>query len=92
MKFSFDADDIRPLVAEIVAETLQQIDADGAVLGDRLAIPEAEAARLLSMRDHQLSDERLDSRITASVTRGGKIVFAKSDLQQYLATRRWKRK
>ena len=92
MKLHFDSEDLAPLIREILTEVLDQVNADNAMVGKRLAIPEAEAARLLSMEPHQLRDERYDGRIKASMSRGGRIVYAKSDLIGYLNRRRWKPK
>ena len=92
MKFTFDREDLQPLVAEIVAETLRQVEADSAELGGRVAFPEREAAGKLSMSYEQLRDERYDGRIKASVGRKGRILYSKADLLEYLTTRRWKPK
>jgi hypothetical protein len=92
VKLHFDSEDLAPLIREILTEVLDQVNADNAMVGKRLAIPEAEAARLLSMEPHQLRDERYDGRIKASMSRGGRIVYAKSDLIGYLNRRRWKPK
>lgn len=92
MNLSLNPTELKALIAEAVAETLQQLEADGALLGNQIAIPEAEAARLLSQEPHQLRDERLAGRITASVGRGGRILYSRQDLLAYLKNRRWKAK
>ncbi|GAB4159928.1 MAG: hypothetical protein Tsb009_37250 [Planctomycetaceae bacterium] len=92
MKVQFDQADLAPLIEAAVAEAIRQIDETSSLIGGKLAIPEAEAARLLSMNPHQLRDERYEGRIAASVGRGGRILYSKNDLLNYLASRRWKRK
>jgi hypothetical protein len=89
MKLELSADDLRPIIQATVAEAIAQLRADESKLGDRLTFSEGEAAALLSMDQWQLRDERRDKRITASVVRGGKIVYSKSDLMRYLEARRW---
>ena len=51
-----------------------------ATLPDKLAFTEAEAARLLSLNTHQLRDERLRGRITASKIVGNRIAYRREDL------------
>jgi hypothetical protein len=85
---SLDAELLRPLIAEVVAQTLAALDADRAKLGDRLAYSEAEAARLLGLAQHQLRDERLRGRIAASKIVGGRVAYQREDLQRYLLERR----
>jgi hypothetical protein len=89
VNLQLDADALRPLVREIVAETLAAVEQDRQALGDKLAIGEAEAARLLSLATHQLRDERLRGRISASVGPGRKILYSREDLLDYLRSRRW---
>ena len=59
-----------------------------ATLPDKLAFTEAEAARLLSLNTHQLRDERLRGRITASKIVGNRIAYRREDLLEYLTSRR----
>lgn len=89
LSLQFDADAIRPLVQQIVAEVLGQVAADQAKLGGRLAYSEAEAAQLLSLHSHQLRDERRRGRIQASVGPGKKVLYSQGDLLAYLSSRRW---
>lgn len=84
-----DAEALKPLVALVVAEALAQLDAARAALDGKLAFPEAEAARLLSLEPHQLRDERRRKRISASVGPGRKILYRRDDLIAYLTDRRW---
>jgi Helix-turn-helix domain len=82
---------LRPLVREVVAEVVAALEQDRAGLGDKLAYSESEAARLLSLHSHQLRDERRRGRIKASTGPGRKVLYAKQDLLNYLAARRWKK-
>ncbi len=58
-----DLPELRPLIAAIVSETIDQRQAVEAQLGDRLAYSEAEAAALLGLKQHQLRDARLRGEI-----------------------------
>jgi urease gamma subunit len=89
MRIDFEQSDLQPLIERITVEVIAQLKRDEAALGDRLTFTEAEAAALLSMEQYQLRDERRDKRITASVVRGGKIVYTRDDLLEYLKRRRW---
>ena len=88
MRLMIDPKELAPIIAETVAATLAQLRADEAAIGDRLALTEQEAARLLSLESHQLRDERLRGRISASVIVGKRIRYSRADLLQYLASRR----
>lgn len=90
VNITLSPDDLRPLLAEIVDKVVATIEGDLAPMGGRLAITEVEAAKMLSLKDFQLRDERYSGRIKASVGRGGRILYAKSDLLKYLSDRRWK--
>jgi hypothetical protein len=89
MKLNLDAADLEPLVKRIVAEAIAQLRTDESKLGDNLTFTEPEAAALLSMEPWQLRDERREKRIKASVVRGGRIVYTRDDLLEYLDRRRW---
>jgi hypothetical protein len=91
MKIEFENSDLEPLIRRIVAETVAELKRDEDKLG-KVAYTEAEAAALLSLLPWQLRDERRDGRITASVGRGGRILYSRSDLLRYLENRRWKSK
>ncbi len=52
MMIDFSADDLRPIVALAVAETLEQIRDDQAKVGNRLGFTEPEAASLLGRQLH----------------------------------------
>ena len=79
---------LRPLIAEVVKETLAALEADRARLGDRLAFSEPEAARLLGLAPHQLRDERRRGRIQASQVVGRRERYTRQDLLDYLMARR----
>jgi excisionase family DNA binding protein len=74
---------IRPVVEEVAAAIGSRIS------DDRLAYPEAEAAKLLGIAGHQLRDARLRGEITATRV-GGRIGFERSELLAYLARNRSK--
>jgi len=84
-----NAEQLRPLIATVVAEVLRQLDADQHRLnGDVLAYDEPTAARLLGLEEHVLRDERRRKRITASKIVGRRVRYQKADLIAYLAERR----
>jgi hypothetical protein len=88
MNLSLDANDLRPLVQAIVAETLAAIRESDALLdGSRLAYPEAEAAAVCGVRPHVLRDARLRGEITATKL-GGRIGYERTELVAYLARQR----
>lgn len=89
MNLHLEPDDLRPLVQQVIAETMAALERDKAVLSpQRLAYTEAEAARMLGLEPHQLRDERLRGRIQCS--RGPKncVLYTTADLTNYLARRR----
>jgi hypothetical protein len=92
INLQLDPEALRPIVEAVATELLSRLEADRAQFdgNGKLAFPEAEAARLLSMNPWQLRDERLRERIKASVGPAGKILYTKADLLAYLASRRWK--
>ena len=64
-KIEFNPDDLAPIIGEAVRKTIANL-AERALLGQsngKLAYSEAEAARLLSLKPHQLRDERLEGKI-----------------------------
>ena len=69
-----DIDDLRPLIAAAVRATIDEIDADKARLGDRLAFPENEAAGLLGVPRHVLRDCRLRREIVGARV-GRRVVY-----------------
>lgn len=87
MQFSFSRSEIQPLIEQVVASTLAQIELHRATLGDRIAFPEAEAAARLGLRPHVLRDARLRGEIVASRV-GKKIVYERDELLQFLQRQR----
>src|SRR5262245_24257847 len=88
LSFAIDPDALRALVAEVLRETLAQCDAHRAALNGKLAYSEPEAAALLSLKPHQLRDERLLGRISASKGPCRKTLYTREALLGYLAARR----
>lgn len=89
LSLSLEPDSLRALVREVVREVVEQLGRDRAALpGGRLAWSEPEAAALLSLRPHQLRDERLRGRLQASVGPGRKVLYSREDLLGYLSARR----
>src|SRR5262249_14428302 len=80
---------LKPIIESVVAEVLAQLETERAKVGAKLAYPEAEAARLLSLNPHQLRDCRLRGEIAASVGPGRKILYTRDALVGYLLGRRW---
>ena len=88
MQVNFDRDDLRPLIEAVIVETVAHLRDDEAKLGDVLAFDEPTAARKLSLEPHQLRDERLRGRITASQIVGRRIRYRRDDLLTYLERNR----
>jgi hypothetical protein len=86
---TFAPDLFAPLIRQVVEATLAHLEEVRATLPDTLAFSEPEAARLLSLRQHQLRDARLRGEIKASVGPARKILYRREDLIEYLMTRRW---
>jgi hypothetical protein len=81
---------LRPLVRQVVEETIARLEqARAALPADRLAYTEPEAAALLGLRVHQLRDERLRGNVKASVGPGRKILYDRNELLAYLSCRPW---
>ena len=83
-----DRESLRALVRAVVEETIAATRDAESALPDRLAFPEAEAARLIGLQPHQLRDARLDGKITASRITGRRVVYLRQDLLDYLARER----
>lgn len=81
---SSDIENLRPLIAAVVAEVL-----DRAALpvsgrdAERLAWPEAEAAALLGVARHVLRDLRLRGEIRSTKV-GGRVAYTRKHLTDYL--------
>ena len=81
-------DELRPLIEEVVAETIAKLEAQRDVANGKLAYSEYEAAQLISLTERQLADERRRGRIKASSIVGRRIRYLRSDLITYLLSRR----
>jgi hypothetical protein len=90
VNIQLDPDALRPLIQQVVAETVVQLEAERAQLNGRLAYSEPEAAALLGLEPHVLRDERLRGNIVASAIVGRRIRYLRQDLMAYLLGRRWK--
>lgn len=79
---------LRPILEEITLDLLHRLrDAEAKTAG-RLAYSEAEAAALIGLHQHQLRDERLRGRISASIIVGRRIAYLPQDLTAYLMRER----
>lgn len=87
MNVSLSPDDLRPLVEQVVAATLERIEADQARTQGRLAYREAEAAALIGIPAHSLRDARLRGEIAASRV-GSRVLYTRAELLRYLAATR----
>jgi hypothetical protein len=76
---------LKPVIREMVAEELAQIEADRAKVGDgRKAFFEADAAKLLGMTRFQLRGLRYNGRITASVVGPrNRPMYSQNDLEGF---------
>jgi hypothetical protein len=91
INLQIDAETLAPIIRQAVEQTLAALEKDRAALGEKLAFGEAEAARLLSLNNHQLRDERLRGRVKASIGPGRRILYSRQDLLDYLQQRRWEK-
>ena len=83
MKIELDRETLVPLIEQVVAETLRQVDQDRAQLGDRLGFTEREAAELLGLPRHSLRDARLRGEISASRI-GRRVLYRREELENFL--------
>lgn len=83
MNLSFDPQDLRPLVEQVVTETIERLEAARAMVGDRLAYDEPEAAALIGVRRHVLRDARLRGEVIASRI-GKRTVYTREELLRFL--------
>ncbi len=87
MKIDFDADDLKPLVAQVVSEVLEQTADDNARFAGRLAFPEAEAAALLGIKPTVLRACRGRQEIVAFKA-GRKIMYSREELKKFMKRQR----
>lgn len=83
MKLDLDEKDLRPIVAAVVAETLDRMDFDRAKLNGRIGFTEPEAAGLLGVQSYVLRDARLRGEISARKV-GRRFVYSRAALEKYL--------
>jgi hypothetical protein len=83
MHFSFDRDELEPLVELVVAATLDRLSAQRQQFGDQLAFSESEAAALLGVRRHVLRDARLRGEVVG-VRIGKGIRYSRDELLRFL--------
>jgi hypothetical protein len=81
---SSDIPNLEPLIKATVVAVIDEIRANEATLGDRLAYPEAEAAALLGIARHVLRDARLRGEIVGH-TVGRKILYSRASLLKLLS-------
>ena len=89
MNIALTPDELRPLVTEIVRQTLASVDGPQAALSDdgRLAYPEPEAAALLGLEPHVLREQRRLGRIKPCAARPGRrVLYTRQAIEDYLAT------
>jgi hypothetical protein len=88
VKLDINPDELRPVIEAVVAEMVAKLEIQREVLNGKLAYSEYEAAQLISLTERQLADERRRGRIKASSIVGRRIRYLRSDLMDYLLSRR----
>ncbi|MEI8375377.1 MAG: helix-turn-helix domain-containing protein [Planctomycetota bacterium] len=88
MKLEIVPDELRPVIEAVVAETIAKLEVQREALNGKLAYSEYEAAQLIGLNERQLADERRRGRIKASSIVGRRIRYLKSDLIEYMLSRR----
>ena len=78
MKIHFDHADLESLITKVLTELDDRFRDD-----DRLAFDEATAAKLISLKKHQLRDERLKGRICPGKS-GRSWLYSRRMLLQYI--------
>jgi hypothetical protein len=79
-----DIQELEPVIRAAVVAVLDELRANEATLGNRLAYPEAEAAALLGIPRHVLRDARLRGEIVGR-TVGRKILYSRDALLKFLS-------
>lgn len=88
MKLEIVPDELRPVIEAVVAETIATLEVQREALNGKLAYSEYEAAQLIGLSERQLADERRRGRIKASSIVGRRTRYLKSDLIEYMLSRR----
>ncbi len=83
MKITLEPADLKPLVEQIVTETVERLADERAKMGGRLGFTEAEAAELIGVARHTLRDCRLRGEIEGRLV-GKKIVYSRDELLRFL--------
>lgn len=78
MQFVFSPDDLKPVIAEVVAELLERFGND-----DRIGFTETEAAQLLGVARHVLRDERLKGRVRHGKV-GRRVIYSRRQLLEFV--------
>lgn len=83
MRLEIDAEDLRPIIAQVAADLIERFGGEP----ERLAYPEARAAELLGVPPHVLRDARLRGQIQGSKVGRG-VVYGRAELLRFLDSRR----
>lgn len=86
MKITLD-DELRPLIEQVVTETLNRFEAERAKLRGRLDYTEAEAAALMGVERHVLRDARLRGEIEGSRV-GKQTVYTPDEINRFFHNQR----
>jgi hypothetical protein len=81
MKVFIERDDLKPIVAEVVAEVMERFGND-----DRISYTETEAAELVGVKRHVLRDERLKGHVRHGKV-GNRIVYTRRQLLEFVEGR-----
>lgn len=85
MKITLEHDDLRPLIQQVITETIEALGrAESKVPDGRLAYTESEAAKLLGIAPHALRDCRYRREVKASFA-GKRILYEREELIKFLA-------
>lgn len=87
MKLEIPEAELKPLIEQVVTETLAEIGPQQSQLNGRLAFDEDTAAKLLGISKHSLRDARLRGEVTACKI-GKKILYEREALQRLLVESR----
>ena len=83
MKIVINENELRPLIEQVVTQTLERLDRDRARVGDRIAFEEAEASMMLGVPRHVLRDMRLRGEVVAGKL-GRRVVYSREQLLDLL--------
>jgi excisionase family DNA binding protein len=92
MHIQFPAEDLRPLVRDVVRELIPELQALIPATRDRDGYSEQEAADRLGLKVWVLRDARKRGEITASKITGRRIRYTQRDIDEYLASHRYEPK